>query len=346
MNILIIRLSAIGDVFFCTSLVRALKEMHPGCRVTWLSEPVGAGIVRGHPLVDRVITLPRREWTKAFKSGRWGRLVQSMKAFSAELRDEHYDLVIDPQGLLKSAIWARSARADRRIGVNGYDGSSLLYDTVVRVKPDERPPMLQEYRQLVELLGGDPSGVRMQLHYSDEDRREAEAFLRAHNAAAPVVFCPFTTRPQKHWFDEEWARLGDLLASEDAGPVVILGGPADGEHAERIATAMRSQPVIAAGERRSIGFALALIAQAKGLVGVDTGLTHAGIAFDRPTVALFGSTRPYVETHSPRARVLFHDLDCAPCRRRPTCNGRFDCMRLHTAVEVGRQLAELMAVRD
>lgn len=344
MKVLIIRLSAIGDIFFCTSLLKGLKELHPGCEVTWLTEPMGAGILDGHPLLDRLITLPRKQWVGDFKGLRWIRLCTSLRTFLKQLRRDRFDLVIDPQGLLKSAIWAKAARAERRIGVNGRDGSRYLYDTVLTMTPQAQPPILSEYRRLLELLGGDPARASMQLHVRASDMEQADAFLEAHKAGQSVVFCPFTTRPQKHWFSKEWARLGDLLAEAGLGPVVILGGPDDGEAAREIAGQMSTDPVIAAGERRPIGFAVALLRQANGIVGVDTGLTHAGIAFNRPTLCLFGSTRPYVKTGSPWARVLYHDLHCAPCKRHPTCDGRFDCMRLHTAEAVARNLRELMDV--
>jgi heptosyltransferase-1 len=344
MKVLIIRLSAIGDVFFCTALLRGLKELHPDCEVTWLSEPMGASILDGHPLLDRLITLPRKDLVADFKGLRWGRLSATLRAFIKTLRRDHFDLVIDPQGLLKSAIWARAARADRRIGVNGRDGSRYLYDTVVRMPPDPQPPILSEYRTLLEMLGGNPARTAMQLHVGESAQQQADDFLTDHKARRPIVFCPFTTRPQKHWFASEWARLGDLLAESGLGPVVILGGPGDGEGAQEIAAQMSSDPVIAAGEPRPISFALAILKQANGIVGVDTGLTHAGIAFNRPTLCLFGSTRPYVKTGIPWARVLYHDLDCAPCRRRPTCNGRFDCMRLHTAETIAGNIKELMDV--
>jgi heptosyltransferase-1 len=344
MKILIIRLSAIGDVFFCTSLLKGLKELHPASEVTWLTEPMGARILCGHPLLDRLLTLPRRQWVADFKGLHWIRLAGSMRTFLKDLRRDHFDLVIDPQGLLKSAIWAKAARADRRIGVNGRDGSRHLYDTVIRMEAQPQPPILSEYRKLLELLGGDPARASMQLHVVDTHQQQADAFLKDHNAAQPVVFCPFTTRPQKHWFNKEWARLGEILTEAGLGPVVILGGPGDGEAAREIARQMSTEPVIAAGEERPIGFALGILKRARGIVGVDTGLTHAGIAFNRPTLCLFGSTRPYVKTGSPWARVLYHDLDCAPCKRHPTCDGRFDCMRLHTAETVARNIMELMDV--
>jgi len=344
MNILIIRLSAIGDIFFCTSLLRGLKERYPGCRITWATEPMGATILDGHPLLDNLLVLPRKDWTQSFRSGRWIHLLKSLLAFQGELREEHYDLVIDPQGLLKSAIWARRSRADLRIGVKTREGSSLLYDEVLKVPVTRRPLILTEYRELMKRFGGDDAGVRMSLNFSPEKKKEAEAFLQKNGAVDPIVFCPFTTRPQKHWFNESWAALGNLLQEKALGPVVILGGPEDGENAKSIASAMKEPGIIAAGKPRSIGFALALISEAKALVGVDTGLTHAGIGLERPTIGLFGSTRPYLETGVSSARILYHEMECSPCHRRPTCDGRFDCMRKHTPENVMKNLLQVMRV--
>ena len=69
-----------------------------------------------------------------------------------------------------------------------------------------------------------------------------------------------------------------------------------------------------------------LVKQAVAVIGVDTGLTHMGIAAGIPTVALFGSTCPYLETGRDNVRVIYHGLQCAPCKRRPPCAGRFDFM--------------------
>jgi len=68
------------------------------------------------------------------------------------------------------------------------------------------------------------------------------------------------------------------------------------------------------------------VSKAKAVIGVDTGLTHMGIAAGVPTVALFGSTCPYTETGRDNVEVIYHNLDCAPCKRRPSCGGAFTCM--------------------
>jgi heptosyltransferase-1 len=94
--------------------------------------------------------------------------------------------------------------------------------------------------------------------------------------------------------------------------------------------------------RTSLVQCAAIIDKAELLVGVDTGLTHLGIAMRTPTLALFGSTRPYLDTGFARAKVLYAALPCSPCKRRPTCDGRFDCMRQHTVDNILAETTTLL----
>ena len=111
----------------------------------------------------------------------------------------------------------------------------------------------------------------------------------------------------------------------------MLGGPADSQHAERLAT---NANIINLVGKTSLQEAAELIKQSDGVIGVDTGLTHMGHGFQKPTIALFGSTRPYERCDANTSVVLFEDLACAPCKRRPTCNARFDCMQALTPQRV------------
>ena len=178
----------------------------------------------------------------------------------------------------------------------------------------------------------------MRVGLSEADRAGAQALIEQHSLAAGyTVICPFTTRPQKHWIDGHWAELVAHIEQ----PVVMLGGPGDRAHAQRLNTAAGNRLVDLAGQT-SLTTAAALIERCELLVGVDTGLTHMGIAFARPTLAIFGSTCPYLDTASANARVLYHPRDCSPCKRNPTCNGAFDCMHAVTPEEVLRHARALV----
>ena len=82
--------------------------------------------------------------------------------------------------------------------------------------------------------------------------------------------------------------------------------------------------------------------QAALVIGVDTGLTHLGTAFARPTIALFGATCPYLTTSNSRTIVVYNQLTCSPCKRKPTCAGRYDCMKAIGSDDVYGTVRRLM----
>jgi len=126
-------------------------------------------------------------------------------------------------------------------------------------------------------------------------------------------------------------RLAHDIAREWSMPIVWLGGPGDRNAAE---TLKKIGGGVNLAGTTSLATSAAIIAQAALVIGVDTGLTHLGTAFLVPTVALFGSTCPYTITCSPVSKILYHPLPCSPCRRRPSCEGRFECMQAITVSEV------------
>jgi ADP-heptose:LPS heptosyltransferase len=110
MDILIVRLSAIGDVVHALSVVVPLKKHYPGCRITWMIEEEAADILRSYSGIDRVIVLRRKRWLRQLKSGQVTKALRQATAFVKTLRSMEYDLVLDFQGLFKSGIVAFLSR--------------------------------------------------------------------------------------------------------------------------------------------------------------------------------------------------------------------------------------------
>jgi heptosyltransferase-1 len=342
-SILIIRLSAIGDVVMASPLAAALRRAHPDARLTWLVEPAAAGLLDANPDLDEVLVWPRAEWRRACGKGRVLALVRLFLQLRRALRGRRFDLAIDAQGLLKSGVWAWVSGAPRRVGLGSREGSARLMTEVVERGGDPRR-IGSEYLFLAEHLGLPTDDFRMHVALADEDRRYARALLARHRVQdAYAVLCPFTTRPQKHWVESRWADLAGRLGRSLGLGVVMLGGPGDGAAAARIADAAPRRVVNATG-LTTLRQAGALIEAARLLVGVDTGLSHMGIAFGTPSVLLFGSTLPYLETTRADARVLYHPLPCSPCRRDPTCDGAYTCMRSIDPGEVMEAAREVIAV--
>ncbi len=156
-----------------------------------------------------------------------------------------------------------------------------------------------------------------------------------------LVAAPYTTRAQKHWAEAHWINLLQSLAAA-GNRVLILGGPADVDAAARLVAAVGSPKVESHAGRTSFMAAAECIASARAVIGVDTGLTHLGFALGRPTIALFGSTRPYALARVSQSSVLFNALPCAPCGRHPSCGGRWDCMAQLTPASVQKTLRDLL----
>jgi heptosyltransferase-1 len=329
MRVLIIRLSAIGDVVMTSALLRALRSRHPDALITWLTGPLGAQVLAHHPLIDELIVLPPALDRRA-ASDWWASL--------SALRRHRFDLLLDCQGLLKSALLSRLARARRRVVLNPREGSAALFGERVRDTAGHGGPVCREYRTLARHLALPEAACRMSLAASADARRRAAARFPPSTRPLVMLF-PFTTRPQKHWPDAHWRRLGLALATHADARIVILGGPANLAGAQALAGAVPGAEVIA-GRASDLDEKMACIERADLCVGVDTGLTHMALAFERPTLALFGSTCPYDDLGPLPGEVFYDALPCAPCRRHPVCDGRFDCLR-----DIGPQRVLAAALR-
>jgi len=331
-SILVIRLSAIGDIIMASALIPALAEAWPKARLAWLTEESNACLLQGHPRLDKVIVWPRRRWRQLRKEGRYRELFGEFRALAGELRQARFDLVLDLQGLLKSGVWAWLAGGKARIGLGSREGSQWLMTRTLDTRT-ETPRIGGEYLKLACALGLAPERFDMDIRPTADTARQAGELLAAAGVdGAFAVLAPFTTRPQKHWFEARWAELACRLAEERGMRAVLLGGQGDREAAARIAAA--APGLVDLAGRTSLPQCAAIIAQAALLVGVDTGLTHLGTAMGTPTLALFGSTRPYLDTAAARSKVLYEALPCSPCKRHPTCDGQFDCMKQHTVDKI------------
>ena len=333
-SILIVRLSAIGDIVMASPLIAALRQAYPEARIAWLVQAESAELLTQNPALDEVIVWPRSQWRSLWRARRWGRAVREMWRFVRVLRAHRFEVVIDVQGLLKSGVWAWLCGARRRIGLGSREGSQWLMTEVI-AKPEDDPRIGSEYRHVLAQLHIDPGRFLMDVALSPEDVAFQRSVVAEHGLAQGyVVVCPFTTRPQKHWLEAAWSDLIGRINGELGLSVVMLGGPGDREAAQRLTALAPQQRLVDMTGRTRLRQAAALIDGASLLVGVDTGLSHMGIAFNTPSILLFGSTCPYLNTGRDNTVVLYNALTCSPCRRNPTCGGAFTCMAEITTDDV------------
>lgn len=322
-SILIIRLSAIGDVVVTTPVSRALREARPDAHLAWLVEPAARGFLEGNPYLDEVIV-----WDRKKGSLRWSDLAKLRR----QLRARRWDWAIDCQGLLRSALAARFSGARTIIGNSrAKERADLLYHRRV---PRSATDLSSRQRclDLLRPLGIESADRRMVVPVSDSARISARGLL-AELGLPPgeryACLVPSTTWPQKHWFEAQWAELAGLLRRQLGVTPVLLGGPADAPMAARIAEQSPGGCLVTAG-RTSLPAAAALLEGARLTVAVDTGLMHASIAVGTPTVAICGASWWYGFRDYERFALVREELECSPCVHRPTCDGRFDCMRAIT----------------
>ena len=337
-NVLLVRLSARGDIVFSSPMVRAFRRSYPGARISWLAESHTKNLIEFHPELDEVLVWDRDAWKKLLKERRYLTLFREARAFVRTLRERKFDLAVDMQGLLRSGVLTFLSGAPTRVGLRPKEGSHLFMTEVVDRERTggNRAKVSSEYLYLAEQLGLDTSEFRMEVPLSGADREFIRGWIRDEGLEGGfAVAIPFTTRPQKHWFEDRWAQLMDRITAEMGLPIVALGGPADEPAFQRIQE-MAGSGIRSLVGKTSLSQAAAAIQEAALVVGVDTGLTHMGIAFDRPTVTIFGSNIPYTQPPTDRAKVLVHWLECSPCKGNPTCGGEFTCLRL---IEVDEVLA-------
>ena len=340
-RILIIRTSAIGDVVFASPFAAALRRTYPDAHIAWLVEPGIDALIAHDPAVNERILWPKSEWQKLWREGRRREVLRRVWALRKRLHEGRFDVAIVLQGLMKSGFLTWLSGAKRRIGLGSREGSQYLMSEVVPLGGDPAR-ISSEYLHLAQQLGLDTGDFLPRLYPGKEADDKALARLASLGLSPGryAVFAAFTTRPQKHWTVAGWQQLAPLVKEWTGLTPVLLGGPADKAAAEEIAAAAPN--LINLVGQTNLTEAAALVGHAGALVGVDTGLTHMGIAFAVPTIALFGSTCPYTVTGRDNARVIWLGLPCSPCRRRPTCDGSFDCLGDISAMRAVSELSQVM----
>lgn len=340
---LIVRTSAIGDIVFASPFAQALKRSEPDAHVAWLVQDGLQPLLKADPHIDELIIWPRSRWQRLWKERQWRQLFAEISAFAKSLRAHQFDVAIDLQGLLKSGCLTWLSRAPLRIGLGSREGSQWLMHQVVP-KGGQAERISSEYLYLAQTLGKQTQDFLPALHVAPDTRTQMRKRknLLGLEGQRLAILAPFTTRAQKHWTDSGWIELALKIKQELNMVPVVLGGPANKAAAQMLADAVPGLVNLAGGT--ALDEAAAWIEGADLLVGVDTGLTHMGIAFARPTVALFGSTCPYTETGRSNAHVIWLGMPCSPCRRKPTCHGAYTCMTDITANTVMHQIHGVLPI--
>lgn len=316
MNILIIKLSSIGDVVHTLPALKALGDGLPGSSIDWLVEEPASGILKGNTLIRELIVVKNHGWLRDFRGNlRAARLIASRR----------YDIVIDFQGLLKSAVWVFISSGARRIGfARAREMSSFFLNEKVPPFDPERHAVDRYLDLAKHVVGsGDGDGAKVTFPIitamGDMDR----VLRLLDKAGVPgggefFVINPFARWRTKLWPVENFARLAAVLMERLGIKAVIIGSGGDAEGARAIAAVAGTGAVNLAGRTTLIELAC-LMSIARFVVTVDSGPMHIAAAVGTRVIALFGPTAasrtgPYGQGHV----VIRKDSDCSPCLQK-TC---------------------------
>nr|WP_218884095.1 lipopolysaccharide heptosyltransferase I [Burkholderia guangdongensis] len=288
-KILIVRVSSLGDVVHNMPVIADIRRHHPDAQIDWLVEEGFVGLVKLVDGVRNVLPFSLRRWRKApLAASTW----REIRAFRRQLAAERYDLVIDCQGLIKTA-WVASWARGPLVGLgNRTDGAG--YEWPVRFFYGKRVPIaprthvVERSRQLVAAALGDPAPTPGDDLDFGLDTREAARALSAFDLNLPVpyvVFVHATSRTDKQWPDAAWIELGQSLVRRGASLVLPWGSDAERETSERLAKEFGAAAIVP--PRLSLPAVVGLVDGAAATVGVDTGLVHIAAALKKPTVELY-----------------------------------------------------------
>ncbi|HTH59834.1 MAG TPA: lipopolysaccharide heptosyltransferase I [Paraburkholderia sp.] len=288
-KILIVRVSSLGDVVHNMPAIADIRRRYPQAQIDWLVEESFAGLVELVHGVHRAIPFSLRRWRKRlFSASNW----REIGAFRRALAAEKYDLVIDCQGLIKTA-WVASWAHGPLVGLgNRTDGAGyewpvrFFYERAIRIEP--RTHVVERTRQLVAAAIDAPRPAPTDDIDFGIDTGRASLALASVGLNLPVpyvVFVHATSRADKQWPDANWIELGQALVRRGMSLVLPWGSDAERETSERLAREFGEAAVVP--PKLPLPAVVGLIDGAAATVGVDTGLVHIAAALKRPTVELY-----------------------------------------------------------
>ena len=299
--------SALGDVVHALPVVERLRVTVPTARISWLVAPAWAAIVDGHPCVDETIRFDRRRLARwslgpAAALAEWVRLGTS-------LADRNFDLVIDLQGLARSALLTVATNAPARVGfAYARELAPLAYTHRVPWRGTSERHAVERYLDVAEALGCERGPARFRFAVADVDRVAARAI--AGDGPYAVVL-PGTNWATKRWPIAHYAALAGRIEAELGLRAVVAGG------ADVVELARRVPAAIDASNKTTLPQLVALLDGAALVVANDSGPMHIASALGRPLVTIFGPTNP-VRTgpHGRLDAVIRSEIACSPCYSR------------------------------
>lgn len=336
-NILVVKLSAIGDVIHALPVSYAIKESFPDVHLTWVVEPPAYDLLTMDSCVDEIITFHKKE----FKS--IGGFLTNYGPLKRQIQRRSYDAVLDLQGLFKSAAIARLAKAPVKLGMCNM---RELSDRISRpvIGPHAQGHIVERYLDVARALGCRVDQVVFPLTVPE---READLTRRIFSQAGGnmgnpyVVFAIGANWPNKRWPIEYFAELSDWLYAQRLIPVIVGGGAVDEQRAAELCAAAEIPPINLVG-RTNFKQLTCVLQHAQLTIGGDTGPVHLSAGVGTKTIMVMGPTDanrngPYGQLEN----AIEVERSCKYCWNR-ACPKGLDCLADITVQQVRAKVEELI----
>ena len=307
MRVLLIRMSSLSDIFHTFPALSDLRRARPDVRLDWVVESELAEAAAWHPAAEQIIPISLNDWLRHRDYPAW----RAFRDWRGNLRQASYDLVIDAQGLLKSALIARQANATAHHGYDQHSTGQTIaaWLTDIGHSVGAAQHTITRTRQLfAQTLDYTlPSGL--------------DFGIRDHFAPAPgkpqIVMIPGSTWHSRLWVEQHWVVLTRLAVAAGYTVELLWGNQEEEARAQRISQASGQQAAVhIATQRHSITEVAAKLAAARAVVGTATGFTHLAAALNTPVIGLFGpNSVQHAGLLGQHARHMQAPLPCVPCNK-------------------------------
>ncbi len=330
-KILIIRLSAIGDVVHSTPILHSLRKKFPDAYIAWTVEDKSSEIIVNNPLINEVFIFPKQKWKKR------GFSIKNLFEFFSiikEIRKRNFDIAIDLQELFKSAIIAFLSGAKRKIAHAGTREFASIFVNEKLPAHDNFDPnklIIERYLEPAAYLGAPVDEIKFSLPPVNEEAKKHinELLENINKNKEIIIFSPSTIWLSKHWLEEYWAELLEKLSPDYN--IIFTGTEKDKKLIEKIVSKTPTTNYLSLAGKTNLFELIELFNRAKYLIAPDTGPAHIANATQNPSVImLFGSTGvqrtpPVGEKHT----ALTANLKCQPCFKRkcPKTDNYMECMK-------------------
>lgn len=339
-NVLLIRLSALGDVIFTIPLANILKEN--GYRVTWLTSEKGFDMVNNNPAVDEVILAPYAKWKKqnVFKN------IKSYLEILNYINSQNFDIVIDTQGLLKTLIWTFFCNAKRIIvSKSAREGARFGGNEVIeKLYTNWDSHVTQDYLKFAKHLGLNTSKVQVSLPpVTEEASKKIDELLGGISNEKPIItICPATTWKAKHWDIDNWKELIEKLKYDYT--LIFTGTNKDKQLIEYISNGCSKYDL---SGRTDVVELCEVFRRSNLVISLDSGSTHLAWGTQVPKIVSIFCCTPksrYAPLGNDDKYIAIQSSVCKPCHKKhcPLKNNKNKCTQSPSVEEVLEAVKKLV----